>query len=163
MLLSSLKLTCSLALLTLPLGAQSDAPVRTISAELLRYPLSDKAVHMLQKAVQTSQAGDHAGAIEQLRKTLTKCPGSAAYVYSLLGVEYLKTGQITEAVDALGQAVTLLPHEASNHANLGLALVCKGQFDRAEPELRRALDLDRHNTVASRLLSTLPLAKNPPK
>lgn len=185
MTLSSLKLTWSLTLLALPLCAQPygehaeapldaalwpnsvpsvidrstvhQAPARTISAELLRYPLSGKALHMLQKALQTSGAGDHSGAIEQLQKTLTKCPGSGAYVYSLLGVEYLKTGQIAEAVNALERAVMLLPHDSSNHANLGLALVCKGQYDRAEPELKRALDLDSHNTVASQLLDALTL------
>src|SRR5580658_6743262 len=89
-----LKLTWSLALLALPLGAQSSAPASTISAELLRYPLSGKALHMLQGAMQTAEAGRHADAIEQLQKTLTKFPGSGAYVYSLLGIEYLKTGQI---------------------------------------------------------------------
>ncbi len=161
--LSTLKLTWLLALLTLPLGAQSYISTHTVSAELLSYPLSGKALHMLQKALRTSETGNHAEAIQQLQATLIKCPGTGAYVYSLLGVEYLKTGQLSEAVNALEQAVTLLPHDASNHANLGLALVCKGQYDRAEPELRRALDLDRHNTVASRLLSALPLSESAKK
>jgi Flp pilus assembly protein TadD len=72
-------------------------------------------------------------------------------------VEYLKTGQLAEAVNALEQAVLLLPHDASNHANLGLALACKGKYDRARPELERALDLDPHNAVAIRLLAAPPL------
>src|SRR5580692_11268033 len=147
-----LKSIWPLALLALPLGAQSfdgqRAP-RTVSVELLRYPLPAKALYMLQKALQISEQGDHAGAVKQLQKTLTKCPGTDAYVDSLLGVEYLKTGQFCEAIDALEQAVLLLPHDASNHANLGLALVCKGQYDRAAPELERALDLEPHNKVAS--------------
>jgi Flp pilus assembly protein TadD len=161
MILTRLTVTWSVALLALPLGAQSilidRSPVhqeraRTISAELLRYPLSAKALHMLQKALQTSDKGDHLGAIKQLQKTLAECPGTDAYVDSLLGVEYLKTGQFSEAIHALDQAVTLLPHDASNHANLGLALACQGQYDRAEPELQRALELDPHNATASRLI-----------
>jgi tetratricopeptide (TPR) repeat protein len=148
------KLTWAFTILALPLGAQ------TVSADLLRYPLSGKGLHMLQKAMQTSEAGDHADAIQQLQKTLVKYPGTAAYVYSLLGAEFLKTGQIPEAIDALERAVTFLPHDASNHANLGLALACKGQYARAEPELKRALDLDPNNTVASRLLTTLALDTN---
>jgi Flp pilus assembly protein TadD len=168
-----LKVTGCLALLWLPsLSAQSykrsalvtidpspvhQASARTIPAELLRYPLSDKARHMLQKVLQTSNAGDHAGAVKELQKTLAKWPGTAPYVYSLLGVEYLKTGQIPEAVQVLERAVALLPHDASNHANLGLALVCQRQYDRAEPELRRALDLDPRNSVAGKLLSVLAL------
>jgi len=189
--LSSLKLLWSLALFALPLalpafGQHEEAPLSAgfwpnsvpvvtdrsasrkppagkISAELLRYPLSAKAQRMLQKALQTSEAGDHAGAVKQLQKTLTGCPGTGAYVYSLLGVEYLKTDHIPEAVDALEQAVELLPHDASNHANLGLALVSNRQYDRAEPELRRALDLDPHYAMASQLLGVLALSKNAPK
>jgi len=131
------------------------APAHTIPAELLRYPLSAKALHMLQKALQISESGDHAGAVKQLQKTLAKCPGSAAYADSLIGVEYLKTAQIPEAIDALEQAVILLPRDASNHANLGLSLLISGHYDRARPELRRALELDPHNAVASQLLSAL--------
>jgi tetratricopeptide (TPR) repeat protein len=181
LLLARLTLTSSLALLALPLGAQSnrdyqeaptawpvyepvvsgraklDAPSGKIAAELLRYPLSGKARSMLQKALQTSDAGDHLGAVRQLRKTLDKFPDTGAYVYSLLGVEYLKTDQIPEAIDVLKQAVDLLPHDASNHANLGLSLLVSGQYEVAKPELQRALELDPHNATASRLLNALAI------
>jgi tetratricopeptide (TPR) repeat protein len=139
------------------------APAGKISAELLRYPLSGRALSLLRKALQTSQAGDHVAAIQELEKTLSKCPESGAYVYSLLGVEYLKTEQIAEAIDALGRAVNLLPHDASNHANLGLALVSSGQYDRAEPELRRALELDPHYAMASQLLGALTVSNRAQK
>ncbi|MGP0073726.1 MAG: tetratricopeptide repeat protein [Bryobacteraceae bacterium] len=156
-------------LLALPLAAQhlliDPAPVRqerphTVSAELLRYPLSYKAQHMLQKALQMSDAGDHAGAVKQLQQTLAKYPESGAYVYSLIGVEYLKTSRIPEAVDALEQAVQLLPHDASNHANLGLAWYAEARYDRAELELKRALDLDPHYKMATQVLGMLATAKN---
>jgi tetratricopeptide (TPR) repeat protein len=114
---------------------------------------------MMQEALRMSGSGDHPGAIVQLNKTIAKFPNTGAYVYSLLGVEYLKTGQIPEAVDALAQAVVLLPHDASNHANLGLAFVSSKQYTLAEPELQRALDLDPHNTVAKRLLAALDSAQ----
>jgi tetratricopeptide (TPR) repeat protein len=182
-----LKLTCLLGLCALPLAAQSDehqeapisvglwpnsapvfadsspvhiGPARTISVELLRYPLPAKAGRMLHTALQTAGAGDHAGAVKQLQKTLAKYPGSGPYVYSLLGVEYLRMEQISEAVEALQQAVKLLPHDASNHANLGLALVSKGEYDCAEPELKRALELDPHYAMASHVLSVLALNKS---
>jgi Flp pilus assembly protein TadD len=173
------KLTWCLALLWLPpLSAQPyessapvtidpspvhQAPARTIPAELLRYPLSDKARHMLQKALQTSNAGDHANAVQELQKTLSKWPGTGPYVYSLLGVEYLKTGRIPEAVQTLERAVAFLPHDASNHANLGLALACNREYDRAAPELRQALDLDPHNSVAGKLFGVLALNKTAQK
>ena len=185
--MTRLALACSLALIALPLGAQSyndhqeaplaiglgpnstpvfldrstvrPAPARTVSAELLRYPLSGKARAMLEKALQVAESGDHLGAIKQLQKTLAKCPGTGAYVYSLLGVEYLKANQIHAAIDALAQAVELLPHDASNHANLGLSLIAAGEYDRADPELRRALELDPHNATASRLIDGLALGQ----
>jgi Flp pilus assembly protein TadD len=191
MLLFRRKLTWSMALLALPLAAQlrneheetswspdlwpysvpvvserspaPQGPAGTVSTELLRYPLSGKAQHMLQQALQTSGKGDHAGAIQQLQKTLAKCPGSGAYVYSLLGVEYLKTDQIPQAVETLEQAVNLLPHDASNHANLGLAVVLSGQYDRAQQELRRALELDPHNSLAAQLVNALAVSKSAPK
>jgi len=156
MLFTKQTFTFALALLALPLGAQQGPP-RKISVELLRYRLSGRALHMLQKALQISESGDHPGAVKQLQKTLAKCPDSAAYADSLIGVEYLKTNQIPEAIDALEQAVKLLPHDASNHANLGLAWVADGKYDRAEPELRRALELDPNNAMAARLLGALPL------
>jgi tetratricopeptide (TPR) repeat protein len=135
-------------------------PARTISLELLRYPLSGKASRMLHTALQTAGAGDHEGAVKQLQKTLAKYPGSGPYVYSLLGVEYLRMEQISAAVKVLKQAVKLLPHDPSNHANLGLALVSKGEYDCAEPELRRALDLDPHYALAKQVLSVVALSKN---
>jgi tetratricopeptide (TPR) repeat protein len=138
-------------------------PARTISVELLRYPLSSKASRMLHTALQTAGAGDHAGAVKQLQKTLAKYPGSAPYVYSLLGVEYLRMEQGSAAVEVLKQAVKLLPHDASNHANLGLALVSKGEYDCAEPELRRALDLDSHYALAKQVLSVVALNKSKQK
>jgi tetratricopeptide (TPR) repeat protein len=137
-----------------------DAPTGKISAELLRYPLSGKALKMLRKALQLAHTGDHAGAVKQLQMTLAKCPDSGAYTYSLLGVEYIKTDQIPEAVDALQRSVKFLPHDASNHANLGLAFFAEAQYDRAESELRRALELDPNYKMASRLLSVLDTAKN---
>lgn len=174
------KLTALLALVALPLVAQSHqedsmttglwpnsvpvyvdpspvhpVPTGTISAELLRYPLPAKALAMLRKALQTSQAGDPARAVKQLQQTLSKYPDTGAWVYSLLGVEYLRMEQIPEAVDTLEKSVKLLPHDASNHANLGLALVSSGQYDRAQLELRRALELDPHYAMASQLLRAL--------
>lgn len=141
-------------------ASRDQPPTGKISAELLKYPLSSKALKMLRKALQLSDAGDHSGAVLQLQKTLAKCPDSQAYVYSMIGVEYLKTDQIPEAIDALQRSVKLLPHDASNHANLGLAFFTEAQYDRAEPELRRALELDPHYRLATQILSVLASAKN---
>ena len=48
-----------------------------------------------------------------------------------------------------------MPHDASNHANLGLALLSSKEYERAEPELKRALDLDPHYAMATQLLTAM--------
>src|SRR5205823_3916092 len=111
----------------------------TVSADLLRHPLPSKARDLLLKAHLASSAGDHARAVSYLEQALRKYPDSAAWIQSLLGVEYVKTDQFPAAVSSLEQAVKLLPRDAVNRSNLGLSLAAVGQYDRAETELRRAL------------------------
>jgi Flp pilus assembly protein TadD len=127
----------------------------TISAELLRQPLSPQTRGMIAKALRSAQAGDHAAAIKQLTKTLAKHPESAAWIQPLLGVEYLKTDQHEAAIQALEQAVLLLPRDPINRSNLGLSLSCTGQYDRAEQELHQALKLDAKNDTTRRLLEVV--------
>ena len=127
----------------------------TISVDLLRHPLSAQARDMLDKAQRAAQAGDHLGAIQQLSKALAKHPESAAWIQPLLGVEYLRTDQHEAAIQALEQAVLLLPRDAIHRSNLGLSLAFAGQYDRAEQELWKALQLDAKNDTTRRLLATV--------
>jgi tetratricopeptide (TPR) repeat protein len=127
----------------------------TISADLLRHPLSAQAREMIDKAQRTAQVGNHRAAIEQLTKALAKHPESAAWIQPLLGVEYLRTDQHQAAIQALEQAVLLLPRDPINRSNLGLSLAFTGQFDRAEQELRQALQLDTKNDTTRRLLAVV--------
>jgi tetratricopeptide (TPR) repeat protein len=140
----------SLAILVPAAAAQG-----TISADLLRYHVPSRALHLLQEARSTADTGDHPGAIRILKKTLAKYPDSAAWAQSMLGVEYLKTYQLPAAVSALEQAVLLLPRDGVNRSNYGLSLVLTGQYDRARQELRRALELDPRNLKCKQLLDAL--------
>jgi Flp pilus assembly protein TadD len=139
-------------------GSAFDSPgqeapvVRTISADLLRYPLPAPARERLRKAQRAAQTGDHLAAIRQLNETLAKFPQSAAWIQPVLGIEYLKTGQRAAALKTLERAVTLLPRDAVNRSNFGLSLASVGEFDRAEQELRRSLELDRGNLATRQLL-----------
>ena len=127
----------------------------TISAELLRHPLSAQTREMINKALRTAQAGDHLSAIEQLTKALAKHPESAAWIQPWLGVEYLKTDQPEAAIQALEQAVLLLPRDPINRSNLGLSFASTGQYDRAAQELRQALKLDAKSDTTRRLLEVV--------
>ena len=139
----------------------------TISVDLLRYRLPAKALERLQEAQRAADAGDHAAAIRRLVETLAKYPESAAWAQSMLGVEYLKTYQLTAAMESLEQAVELLPRDAVNRANLGLCLILTGQYERAEQELRHAIQLDSRNVKTQQLLQALlvtrgqEVARNP--
>lgn len=134
---------------------QEKAPAGTVSVDLLRHRLPEKARRMLLQALRVIETGDHAEAIRRLEETLAKYPDSAAWTQSLLGTEYLKTEQLTAAVTSFEQAVQLLPNDAVNRYNLGLSLVSVGQYDRAERELRRTLELDSGHARAKRLLQAL--------
>lgn len=139
------------------LGARAAPSVGqdAISVDVLRHPIPEKARRMLRRALETFNSGDYEAAREQLLETLAKYPDSAAYVHSVLGVIYVKTSRFTDAVNSFEQAVSLLPHDAMTHYNFGLSLACAGDFDRAEQEARRALELDAKNASAQTLLSLL--------
>lgn len=126
-----------------------------VSADVLRHPISGKAQRMLLVAIDEMDAGNHTAAIEQLQKTLAKFPDSAAYVYNLLGVEYVKINRFADAVHFLEQAVTLLADDSMTHYNLGLALVCAGDDSRAIREFQRAADLDPTNVEAEAKIKRL--------
>jgi len=126
-----------------------------VSIDVLRHPITPKVSKRLRNAIEKMHAGDHEAAIELLRKTLAKFPDSAAYVDNLLGVEYVKTDRYREAVEVLEQAAALLPRDAMTHYNLGLALVCDGDYERARREVQRALELDPKNTRMQARLDAL--------
>ena len=157
------KLLLSVALLPVAvMAAEKALPSRdeatragTISAELLRHPLGAQTREMIDKALRTAQAGDHLSAIEQLTKALAKHPESAAWIQPWLGVEYLKTDQPEAAIQALEQAVLLLPRDPINRSNLGLSFASTGQYDRAAQELRQALKLDAKSDTTRRLLEVV--------
>ena len=134
---------------------------QTISADLLRQPLSRKAKEILQKAQHAADAGDHARAIALLESASAKYPESDGWTQSMLGVEYLKTRRFEAAVASLEQAIALLPRDAADHSNLGFALVSMGQYDRAEQELRRAVALDKGNRTTKQLLDEVLAASVP--
>ena len=130
-------------------------PAQTISADLLRHPLSYKTRGMLQRAVDWMRSGKHKEAIHQLEDTLAKDPASAPYVHSLLGYEFMQTDQFAEAVKCFEQAVALLPHDAINRANYGISLAASGDLEGAKEQARRAHELDPDNPGIQRFLDAM--------
>jgi tetratricopeptide (TPR) repeat protein len=131
----------------------------TISTDVLRHPLSSKARRLFEKAMHFAELGNHHAAIAGLREALVKCPSDAAYAQNLLGLEYIEAQQYPEAKASFGEAARLMPHESSNHSNLGLSLAIVGEWDSAEQEERKALQLDKSNDKAKLILEALLVRK----
>jgi Flp pilus assembly protein TadD len=129
-----------------------------ISVDELQHPLSRKGESLIRQAQNFVAMGDHDKAISELRLAL-KERSAIPYADSLLGVEYLKTNQVPAAIDALEQAVKLMPRSVPNHSNLGYAFFLMGYLERGEQEVRRALDLDRNNEKTRRVLSLITHAR----
>ena len=145
-----------------PIDSNRKLAAGSVSVSELRHPLSKAGAALAQKAQELSNAGKHAEAIEVLKQMLTDS-SSAGYARSLLGVEYLKMGDITGAIPQLKMAVTLMPWLAANHSNLGFALCRTGDRQAGEAELIEALKLDSSNPKANFLLGVMLLDKNAPE
>ena len=127
----------------------------SVSADMLRHPISSRTRSMLHRAVDWMRSGDHQKAIQQLEATLAQDPSSAASVHSLLGYEFMRTDQDAAAIHCFEQAVLLLPHDPANHHNFAVSLVVAGDYERAEEEARRAHELAPDNPEIKRLLDAL--------
>jgi len=132
----------------------------TISADVLKHPLSAKARRRLVKALYLAKLGEHPAAIKELRETLLKEPSSAPYAQNLLGVEYVRNQQFAEARKSFEEAALLMPHESANHSNLGVSLAVAGDWNSAEQEAHKALELDPNNASARSLLG-LAMSRKP--
>ena len=69
-----------------------------------------------------------------------------------LGVCYLETGHLPQAVKALEQSVAVEPENAQAHYLLGSAVGSSGDIDRAAACYRRALELDPSHQKAEEFL-----------
>jgi Tetratricopeptide repeat len=127
----------------------------TVSTDVSRHPLSLKARRLFEKAMHHAELGNHAAAIQGLQDALAKDPSSAPYARNLLGMEYIETRQFSDAITCFEEAARLMPHESANHFNYGLSLTIIGEWDSAEQEVRKALQLDHSNSKAKLILETL--------
>jgi len=131
----------------------------TVSADMLRHPLSSKARRLFEKAMHLAELGNHRAAINGLLDALAKCPADAPYAHNLLGLEYIEAHEYTEAKESFAEAARLMPRESSNHSNLGLSLAIVGDWETAEKEERKALQLDKSNSRARVILDALLVRK----
>lgn len=135
----------------------------TISVAELRHPPSRAELIAVQRAQPYVATREHAKAIKILEKALIADNTAMPYVRSLLGIEYLRSGDLLTAVIHLKEAVVLLPSLATNHSNLGYALCQLGNRQDGQKELRDALRIDRNNPKTHFVLGLLLLDRNTPE
>ena len=124
---------------------------QTISVRQLRNPPSKSALRAFTKAKSYSAAGDHAKAIDELRRILPDT-SATGYAHASLGLEYLQLDRTDDAIAELQEAARLIPESPAVHTNLGYAWSAIGQFERAEQEARAAIRIDRTYAKARYLL-----------
>jgi tetratricopeptide (TPR) repeat protein len=113
-----------------------DQAARLYEQALEAEPSEPDALHLL--GVIAHQRGDHAAAIERIRRAIAIDGHSAAY-YSNLGVAYRSLGRTGEALAAFRRALELSPTSPGIRFNLGNTLKDASEFAEAAVEFRRVL------------------------
>lgn len=106
---------------------------------LQREPMNADAMHYL--GLIAHQVGQHAPAIELIRRSITVRPGVPFY-YKNLGSALTAAGRFIEAVEAFERGIELQPNDAAGHHSLGVAYEKLYDYDRARAAYRRAIELD---------------------
>jgi Flp pilus assembly protein TadD len=99
------------------------------------------AERVLRRAEQLLRTGQYERALGPLVEGARLFPRNPALL-SDLGVTYLFTRRLPEAIQWLRRAIDLQPTRARSHFNLGLAMDQSGDFTAAFESYRRAIALD---------------------
>ena len=103
---------------------------------------------LISDAIAESQHGDYPGSTEKLNLALKTEPDSVPVRY-LLGLNYYRMHEFSNAVAQLERVMQLSPEYALAAFQLGLAYARAGDFDHAIHYLKRALELDAANFSAA--------------
>lgn len=139
-------------------AANQDDDSGAVSVAELQNHLSRKARSLLLKAEQAIHEGKPDDCLRFLQAA-SKERSASIYIPGARGAALLLIGKIPDAIDALNEAVTMMPISA-NYSNLGLAYLMNGEVDHATQDLRRALDL--RNSPRTRYLMGLVLLDSKP-
>jgi len=112
----------------LRLKPNSPLGVKTVDALLASVP--KPALERYDKALVLARAGDSKAAIEELKGAISLY-AEFALAYNEMGAQYLKLGQLEQAIEALRSAVKLAPEAFNPRLNYGIALLNKKEFSQA--------------------------------
>lgn len=135
------------------LGSGQPREAEAIARELLaRHADHPDLLHLVAGA--RARQGDHAAALNAVRRALERRPDDASFCCTL-GVELAAVGQLDAALDALRRACDWQPGLAMAWFNLGVLQVRAVRFDDAEASLRKVLGLAPDHVPAQLQLAHL--------
>ena len=106
--------------ISLRLKQEASIKAGVINAALAAVP--EQARELYLKAQASSEAGENAKAIDQLKAALAIYP-EFPLALNELGVQYLKVSQAAKAADVLSKAVKIAPEDFQPRLNYGIALL----------------------------------------
>lgn len=112
-----------------------DAKPEVIDSALAGVP--KQALTFYKKALDLAKAGDHKGAIEQLKFATAEYP-NFMIAFNEMGVEYLRLNELEQADEAYRAALKIDPEAYAPLMNRGMVLFQMKRFTEAEPVLRKA-------------------------
>jgi tetratricopeptide (TPR) repeat protein len=110
--------------------------------------ISGSAKKLFRRALEEQRSGDHVKAIDDLKAVIAEVPSFTA-AYTVLGTEYLKTGEGHLALDALKKGVEIDPDDPTLRLDYGIALLNQKQSSAAETELRLAIQKSKIYSVTA--------------
>lgn len=93
------------------------------------------------QAVQLSESGKYAEAIDLFKKTLERSPDESA-IYAGIAKAYEKLGKNDEAVTFYEKAIGLSPNDAALYSNMGVTLSTMGKVAESEAAFKKAASID---------------------
>lgn len=125
--------TITVPIYLMPKNRIPSSKVGVINAVLASAP--KPAADLYRAALESSRAGDHKKAVEQLKSALALHP-QFSLALNELGVQYLFLAQPDNAATALAEAVKVSPDEVTPRLNYGIALLNQNKFAASEEQLR---------------------------
>ncbi|MFL6332712.1 MAG: tetratricopeptide repeat protein [Pyrinomonadaceae bacterium] len=124
----------------------SDPPrAGVVSAAPEAVPAEARARY--EKALAASAAGDHKGAVKELKAAVEIHP-QFPLALNELGAQYTGLGQLNDAADSFAAAVKLAPDQPVLRINYGILLSRQKKYKEAEEQLARAVALDGKSAAA---------------
>lgn len=118
---------------------------KAVNVENVTVP--KKALDLYERALALSFAGDHNGAIAQLKLAVAEYP-AFMLAYTELGVQYLRLNELEKADDALVAALKIKPDAYEPLINRGIVKFRSKQYVEAETFLRNSLKAKEDSAVA---------------